>query len=295
MFGIRSDGRRLKGADPIVMVTPYIMPTRVDAQNFCTLMLDYDPLVRYIKEKRLQGHNMTFMTIILAAYVRVVSQCPELNRFVSNKQIFARNRISVSFVVIKGGENGEGSEESVVKVEFDPGDTIFKVEEKIRQAIALGRGEGKDTPLANRLASVMLSIPGLATLVVTLARILDRYGLLPGFLYDASPFHTSLFISNMASLNMGSIYHHLYNFGTTSVFVALGKVERSLQPLPGGKTGYKNQLPLGVTTDERIMGGANYARCFEVMREFFKNPALLETPPEMIRTETKMRPARPVR
>ena len=146
MFGIRSDGRRLKGADPIVMVTPYIMPTRVDAQNFCTLMLDYDPLVRYIKEKRLQGHNMTFMTIILAAYVRVVSQCPELNRFVSNKQIFARNRISVSFVVIKGGENGEGSEESVVKVEFDPGDTIFKVEEKIRQAIALGRGEGKDTP-----------------------------------------------------------------------------------------------------------------------------------------------------
>lgn len=295
MFGIRSDGRRLKGADPIVMVTPYIMPTRVDAQNFCTLMLDYDPLVRYIKEKRLQGHNMTFMTIILAAYVRVVSQCPELNRFVSNKQIFARNRISVSFVVIKGGENGEGSEESVVKVEFDPGDTIFKVEEKIRQAIALGRGEGKDTPLANRLASVMLSIPGLATLVVTLARVLDRYGLLPGFLYDASPFHTSLFISNMASLNMGSIYHHLYNFGTTSVFVALGKVERSLQPLPGGKTGYKNQLPLGVTTDERIMGGANYARCFEVMREFFKDPSLLETPPEVIRTETKMRPARPVR
>ena len=152
MFGIRSDGRRLKGADPIVMVTPYIMPARVDAQNFCTLMLDYDPLVRYIKEKRLQGHNMTFMTIILAAYVRVVSQCPELNRFVSNKQIFARNRISISFVVIKGGDdNGEAPEESVVKVEFDPGDTIFQVEEKTGQAIALGRGEGRTVPLPTAL------------------------------------------------------------------------------------------------------------------------------------------------
>lgn len=291
MFGIRPDGRRIWGADPIIHFTPYIMPARNDAQNFCKQTLDYDVLVKYIKEKRAQGHNLSFMTIVIAAYLRTIAHCPELNRFIANKQLYARNRISVSFVVLKDTQS-DRIDESLAKVEFNPGDTIFQVEEKIEAAIAHGRKSKKGT-LTDRFARVLLAVPGLASLVVGLARLLDRYGLLPGLVYDASPFHTSLFITNMASINMTYIYHHLYNFGTTSVFVALGKIERALQPLPGGKVGYKNQLPLGIVTDERIMGGASYARVFGVLRKYLNDPRLLEEPPESIRTEVEMRPARP--
>lgn len=47
--------------------------------------------------------------------------------------------------------------------------------------------------------------------------------MLPRKLIDLSPFHTSLFITNLASINTSFIYHHCYEFGTTSVFLCMGK------------------------------------------------------------------------
>ncbi|MGJ4849713.1 hypothetical protein ACH6CV_05625 [Bacillota bacterium Meth-B3] len=286
MFGIRPDGRRLTKLDPIVRFGPYIMPVRNDAQNFSKHALDYDVLAQYIKAKRADGHNFSFMTIVVAAYLRAMAACPELNRFVVNKQIYARNRVSVSFVVLKSG--GDGVDESVAKVELNLTDTIYDVDARMGRAIAHGRVSDEGT-LTDRFARALLAVPGLGTLAVALVKLLDRYGLLPSLIYDASPFHTSLFITNMASINMSYIYHHLYNFGTTSAFVSLGKIERALQPLPGGQVGYKNQLPLGIVTDERIMGGASYARALAVLYKYLNDPALLEVPPETVRYEVKMR------
>ena len=125
MFGIRPDGRRIWGADPIIHFTPYIMPARNDAQNFCKQTLDYDVLVKYIKEKRAQGHNLSFMTIVIAAYLRTVAHCPELNRFISNKQLYARNRFSVSFVVLKDTQS-DRIDESLAKVELTWGTPSFR-------------------------------------------------------------------------------------------------------------------------------------------------------------------------
>ena len=34
MFGYRPDGRRVSSIDPIVRITPYLMPMRCDAQVF---------------------------------------------------------------------------------------------------------------------------------------------------------------------------------------------------------------------------------------------------------------------
>lgn len=287
MFGFRPDGRRkLRDIDPIVQFTPYIMPTRVDAQNFCKQLLDYDALAAYIKEKREQGINISFMSIVIAAFVRTASQHPELNRFVMNKQIYARNRLSVSFVVLRERED-EKDMESLAKVDLKYTDTIFEVNQKIEQAIEKGRQDQQNN-LTDVFARTLLAVPGLATLVVALARLLDRYGLLPDLIYRASPFHTSLFITNMASINFPYIYHHLYNFGTTSIFVSLGKLERTLRPTSGGKVGYKYQLPLGIVTDERICGGASYARAFAEMRKYLNDPASMELPPESVRYETEM-------
>ena len=96
MFGRRPDGRRLKNQDPIIQMTPYLMPMRCDAQVFLEHKLDYEMLSRYIAAKAVEGQKVTFMQIIVAAYVRGVSQHPEINRFIKNKQYFARNNLSVS-------------------------------------------------------------------------------------------------------------------------------------------------------------------------------------------------------
>jgi hypothetical protein len=286
MFGFRPDGRRLmKGIDPIVQFTPYIMPTRVDAQNFCKQTIDYNTLALYIKQARTKGHNLTFMSIVIAAFVRTVSQCPELNRFVINKQIYARNRISVSFVVLRRRPD-DSIMESLAKVDFEATDTVFDVGRKIEEAVGAGR-EDKSANLTDLFARTLLAVPGLATVVVGLVRLLDRYGLMPGIVYKASPFHTSMFITNMASINMTYIYHHLYNFGTTSIFLGLGKIERALKPISGGKLGYRNEMPIGVVTDERICGGASYARALSVMQRYLRDPSLMEAPPDDVKYETE--------
>ena len=88
----------------------------------------------------------------------------------------------------------------------------------------------------------MFSLPVLPTLLVGLVKLLDRLGLLPRFVIDLSPFHTSLFITNLASINTEAIYHHCYEFGTTGVFVCMGK------PVPNFLTGEYNKkiMPLGI-------------------------------------------------
>ena len=91
MFGRRPDGRRLKGIDPIVSITPYLMPMRCDAQVFLEQKLDYEMLARYIAQKAREDQKITFMQIIVAAYVRGISQHPEINRFIMNKQYFSNH------------------------------------------------------------------------------------------------------------------------------------------------------------------------------------------------------------
>ena len=105
MFGRRPDGRRLKGMDPIVSITPYLMPMRCDAQVFLEHKLDYEMLSRYIAAKGREGQRVTFMQIVVAAYVRGISQHPEINRFIKNKQYFARNNCSVSFTLLKDSQD----------------------------------------------------------------------------------------------------------------------------------------------------------------------------------------------
>ena len=102
MFGRRPDGRRIKKIDPVVQITPYVMPMRCDAQVFLEHRADWEKMTRYIgKQMQEKNERLTHMQIIVAAYVRAISENPEVNRFIMNKQFFARNNCSVAFTMLK--------------------------------------------------------------------------------------------------------------------------------------------------------------------------------------------------
>ena len=124
--------------------------------------------------------------------------------------------------------------------------------------------------------------PFLANIVVWLARVLDRYGIMPRWLLNASPFHTSMFVTNMASIGLPAIQHHIYNFGTCSQFVSIGSVERGVALDAKGNVVRKRLLPLGVVCDERICEGAMYAKMLSIMGRLLNNPEQLEQPPERV-------------
>lgn len=280
MFGHRSDGRLLRQVDPIIALTPYLMPMRCDAQVFLNYRVDYEKLARYIVAKGNEGHRLTFMELIIAAYVRTISELPEINRFVSNKRLYARTQLTVSFALLKETSVEGAIEENTVKCYFDPHDTIFDVADRVSAAIEANRKEEADNSTM-KLAKLLLN-PVLANTIVFLARFFDRYGLLPKYVLDASPFHTSMFITHMASIGMPAVNHHIYNFGTTSLFLSIGSVERKVEMGPNGQPVRKRYLPIGITADERICAGAMYARMVNRMIYYLHQPELLETAPETV-------------
>lgn len=280
MFGFRPDGRRVKNIDPILRLTPYVMTRRSDSQVFTTQYIDADILSNYINEKRQEGKKVSHMAIIIAAWLRTVCEMPMLNRFVVGSQIFARNELALSFVTIKG-RGGDQIREAVCKLYFDPTNTVFEVAEKIENAIQKCRASTSNS-VVNRLADALLSTPAVTGLLVGLLKLLDRFGLMPKAIIDASPFHTSMFISNMASLKMNSIYHHIYDFGTTSIFFGLGRTTYRIVSDANGKIKTKKVFPIGCVVDERIMGGAQYGVAFSALNHYFRHPELLEQRPERV-------------
>ena len=279
MFGKRSDGYLVKEIDPVIALTPYIMPMRCDAQVALQLQLPYEIMARYMAKKRLEGHQITFMEIVLAAYVRAISQMPEINRFIANKRYYSRKEIAVSFAVLQTTADGS-DKENVAKCKFDPKDTIYDVATRIQEAIKEIRKEEADNStlkVANLLTKPIIAVP-----VVMLARLMDRYGILPKYLVNASPFHTGLWFSNNASVGLPPVFHHIYNFGTTSAFAVIGNIEREISIDAEGKAVRRRSLPLGVTVDERVCAGITYSRFLLSLQRYLADPKTLEVPPKEV-------------
>ncbi len=282
MFGFRPDGRRVKGIDPTVRITPYVMPMRCDAQVFLQHKADFELMARYIARKGAEGEQITFMQIIIAAFVRTVSQHPEINRFIMNKQFFSRKNCTVSFTMLKEQTNPDAGE-TAVKIHFDLTDTIFDVRDRMNEVINASRGvENKN--FIDKLLAFLFAVPGLPTAIIMLVRALDRYGLCPGALLDELPFHTSMYITNNASIGLHHVNHHIYNFGSTSLFFGMGTQER-IAVQEKGEIRMKRYLPIGITADERVCSGAHYAQFFIMMKDLMNHPEKLELPPESVKFE----------
>ena len=274
---MRADGKRLRNTDPMYTVAAYVMNKRVDSMNMVTLDIPYDPIQNYLNEKRKQGIAIRHLGVIIAAYLRTAAEFPLLNRFIMNCKPYARNEFCVAMVVLKSGEMDNGT---MSKMYFKMTDTIFDVNGKINEYVS----DNREVPEKNgteKMIKILLGAPGVLRVGVGLFTFMDKHGLLPKKVIDMSPFHNSLCISNLASIRTNHIYHHCYEFGTTSVFITLGNL-REVAKRKGGEVVFERCIPLGVVMDERICSGSYFALAFRRMRKYMRNPELLELPPEVI-------------
>lgn len=273
---MRKDGRRIKTAQPMYQVAMHIMAERNDSLNSITLHIPEAPIKSYVHKKRDEGFRTSHLAVMLAAYVRTISQYPLLNRFIVNKRLYARNEIAVGMVVLKPG----ATEGTMNKMYFTPDMTIYDVERVLSEYVEQNRKAG-DTNSTDNLIKLLLSIPGLCRFGVNLLKWLDKHNWLPKAIIKASPFHCSMTITNLASIGTNYIHHHVYNFGTTALIMAMGNPEE--KPVRRhGEIEFERVIPLGVVMDERIADGCQYAIAFKEMEKYFKNPELLEVPPEKI-------------
>lgn len=281
----RADGRAIRNLDPFMRVMPSIMKKRSDAHVFYKHDVDCEILEKFVRRKRVEGINISYMEIIIAALLRTLALRPFLNRFIVNGATFARYGYDISFAIKK--ELRDDAEETTIKLHFKGTESLSDISAAIKEAVVGNKGSGKENE-TDALAKLITKPPlFLIKCLVAFIMWMDRHNIMPKAILEASPFHTSLFVTNMRSIGLDAIYHHIYDFGTTGLFVSMGKEERRAVVDKDGQILARKMMTLGVVGDERICDGLYFANSLKCALKFLGNPELLEEPLEKVNEDVE--------
>ncbi len=277
----QKEGRKIKTGTPMDAVARFIMPTRGGASNYFTTSVDVEKCEQLIRSLRLNGmKSLGMIHFFMAAYARVVSQLPGMNRFVRGQKLYARNGIEICMAIKK--EMKINAPETIVKLYADPADTLDDIYENLSKELEINRQEGDQNNM-DHFIKILVGIPGvILKFVVWVLKVLDYFGLLPRYLTKLSPFHGSMFITNMGSLGIPPIYHHLYDFGNLPIFIAMGGKRTVYEMNKHGEVEKRRLLDFTLVCDERICDGHYYATAFKAFKRLLENPEQLLTPPETV-------------
>ncbi len=280
MFGKRSDGIRIKTIDPVFKLIPHVMFERHDASNSMAIKVNCDPLDLYISKKRKENISINYMHIVIASIVRVFALKPHLNRFVMNGRLYKRKRIFVSFSVKK--RLNEEAEETTIKLEFRGTENLMEIKQMVDESIRLNCGNDEKNRTDKTAKAFSFMPNSILKYSVKFVKFLDRHGMLPKAIIKVSPFHTSCFLTNLKSLHMDFIYHHLYDFGTTGMFVSMGKEKKEPIVNRDGEIVPAKIMNLGIVADERLCDGLYHANSLKLFKRVIENPEILEAGLESI-------------
>jgi len=280
-FGDRSDGRRLRTIDPFNAIMPFIMKTRNDANNLFSDSVEITETERYLRQKKVNGYpGMGLLHLFIATYIRTASQYPAINRFVSGQRIYAREKIE--FVMVIKKEMRTDAPETSIKVIFDLSDTIYDVYRKLNEEIKKVKNEEENTAV-DKLAKAFIKIPRpILKCFIKILEIMDYFGIMPRVILDASPFHGTLLITDLGSMGLPSIYHHLYNFGNMPVFIAIGAKRKAREVRADGSLAERKYIDYKLVMDERCCDGFLFSQAFRLYRSILRKPYVLDIPPDQI-------------
>lgn len=280
-FGDRKEGRLLRSLPAFAKFVPFIMPTRNDACNQYEESFEVSDVDRRLRKLRVDGYKgIGILHFIIAAYIRGVSMLPGMNRFIVGRRIYARDNIEVVMTVKRS--LAIDATETTIKVVFEPTDTIFDVYRKMSEKIdEIKTVEGNNN--TEDVAEAMCKAPRfLLRFALTILRIMDYFGWLPQSLLDASPFHGSMIITDLGSLRIGPIYHHIYNFGTLPVFISFGEKRHAYELDRHGNMVDRKYVDCKFVMDERTVDGHYYAQFLQAFRYICQHPEIVETPPSKV-------------
>lgn len=277
----RNDATYVGDLIPYKRIFPYVMPKRTDSVVYHQFSLDITRGLQFLKDLNKNhpiDHKVRVFELFIAALMRTFVLRPHLNRFLMNYDCWQRNDLSVNFVV-KEDYTDEAPEHSAI-IYFDPSMTLTEMAAKINSTIEESRTGGRDNDTDSAI-EFFLHFPKLVLrFLIMCMRTLDRWGIAPKALRDADGLHASAFIANLGSINLpGNLHHHLYEWGTTSVFITMGMLQRKRIVDAEGRKSHIDTIEVGVTVDERITDGFYFIKSISVLQDHLRYPEkLMERP-----------------
>ncbi|MDW7655653.1 MAG: 2-oxo acid dehydrogenase subunit E2 [Bacillota bacterium] len=284
-FFSRSDGTYLKKIDPFMRFFPYIMKGRNESAIYFRQQIDITELKAWLNERNRaaaasgEGVKSTLFHAVLAALVKIVNERPQINRFVIGRRVYQRHELICAFVIKR--EFKDDSNEEIAVMKFSPDETLTSISQRIQDEVKSVRQKAKEDELTrhgivNWFNYLMNSPRILLRGLVRFLAWLDYHGWLPRFVIELDPMHSSVFVSNLGSLGIDAPFHHLYEWGTTSIFMTIGVAEKVPAVASDGSIAVRDVVNIAFTIDERISDGYYFARSMKRFRYFLEKPEELE-------------------
>ena len=280
-MGDRKEGRLLRSLPGFAKFIPYIMPQRNDRYIHYEEAFEVTQLDRMLRKLRVDGYKgIGILHFLIAAYIRGISRMPGINRFVVGRRIYARNNIEVVMTVKRA--LSIDATETTIKVVFEPTDTILDVYRKMNEKIDEIKSSEENNGTED-VADLIARLPRfLIRFALTVLRVMDYFGWIPQSLLNVSPFHGSMIITDLGSLRIGPIYHHIYNFGTLPAFIAFGTKRHAYELNRRGEMVDRKYVDCKFVLDEGIVDGHYCAQMLLAYRYMFEHPEILLSPPSKV-------------
>lgn len=279
LFRNRPDGTYIK-VPSFKKVLTYTCVTRDESSLYYKETFRMDSAITQLlklNRGRALDDRITILHLIIAAYVRAVVERPLMNTFVSGHDFYQRNEISFSLVAKK--EFSDEGVEGLVKASFLPNDTIFDIARKARAGIAVGKSEAGSS--SEREVDFLMKMPKpVIGIFMWLYKLLDANNMLPGFMIDNDPSYSTALVTNLGSIGIDGVFHHLFNWGNSSVIIAIGKIKKA--PILDSRSGEGNiasVLDIYMTLDDRIADGMYYGNSLKVFKDYLEHPERLLASP----------------
>lgn len=276
-FGDRKDGVKLRNIHAMHFVMPLMYPNRCDNEAFISERIDLTNVLAYLEKKNAgtPEYRYNLFHVMVTAVLKTITLRPKMNRFIANKTMYQRREVSGAFTVKK--IFSDDGAEALAQVHTTGTETIDDIHDEIFRQLSVCRSDKVDA--GTESLNAVARIPGvLARIVGAGARFLDRHGWMPQSVIAGDPYYSSVVITNLGSIKLHAGYHHLTNWGTTSVFCAIGEQKKRPFFDENGKVTMKESLDIGLTIDERIADGFYYSRTVQLLKTLLEHPELLDRP-----------------
>ncbi|MBO5513754.1 MAG: 2-oxo acid dehydrogenase subunit E2 [Mogibacterium sp.] len=277
--GDRRDAKLLRDIDSMHFIMPLMYPNRCDNEAFISETIDLTNVMKYLEKKNAEGpdYKYNFFQVMVTAVLKTITLRPQLNRFIANYNLYERNEVSAAFTIKKIFK--DDGDEALAFIHSKPTDNLESIHNEIYRQVSYVRHEGKDqSTMSMDALQKVFGFPPLKKALGVGARFLDKRGLMPASVIATDPFQSSVVLANLGSIKLRSGYHHLTNWGTTSVFVIIGEMKERPFYNEDGREEMRMSVDIGLTVDERISDGYYCSRSIKLLKHLLDQPELLELP-----------------
>lgn len=274
----RKDAKKVKDIDGLHNILIDLKPRRCDSDVYINQKIDMTNLVKYIDKKKKENneYKITYFHAIAMAFAKVFYNRKLLNRFICDRTTYERNDVVIAFVAKIAFD--DKSEEVMINIKVDEEDNVYDISRKISEKVNRIRNS-KETKKenTNNVVDFVGKLPKFIRIpIMGIFKYLDKKGMLPESFTNDNLYYSSIILSNLGNLKIGSIYHNLTNFGTSSLLATIGLIHKDKIFDDKGKEKIVDICDFGINCDERIADGYYFAKSIKMFEYIIENPELLE-------------------